>query len=105
MALSFYRNWLQWDKDRALEECIHSFTQANKARQASKAALLGTILFQRCNHQNPKDIERAEKILPLLMLPDFQYVLKSYLKVYWENRQTKAGHNLIQMLDICGIKI
>jgi hypothetical protein len=104
-AMAFYRQWLEWDKDRALEECLQSFQHANKARKASKAAMLGAVLTQQCNYDNPKDIERAEKILPALTLPAYQYVLKSYLEIYWHRRRTPAGKNLMQILDVCGVKI
>jgi len=104
-AMAFYRNWLEWDKDRALEDCFHSFARASQARQASKAALLGAILFQRCNYQNPVDVARAEKMLQILTLPEYVYVLKSYLKIYWKNRKTPVGYNLLQMLETCGIKL
>lgn len=104
-ALKFYHEWLEWDKDRALEECIDSFQQANKERRASKAALLGSVLVQQCNYDKPKDVTRAEKILPLLTLPDYQYVLKSYLEIYWKQRHTAIGKNLVQLLDICGVKL
>jgi hypothetical protein len=104
-ALEFYRQWLEWDKDRALEECIESFHRASKARKASKAALLGSILAQQCNYDIPKDVSRADKILPILTIPDYQYVLKSYLEIYWKNRRTKVGKNLVQLLDLCGVKI
>jgi hypothetical protein len=104
-ALTFYYEWLEWDKDRALEECIDSFHQATPARQASKASLLGSVLIQQCNYDKPKDIARAEKILPLLTIPQYQFVLKSYVEIYAKQRNTKAGKNLIQMLDLCGVKV
>lgn len=104
-AMAFHWQWLEWDKDRALEECIESFARASKARKASKAALLGAILVQQCNYDIHKDVERAERMMPILMLPEYQYVLKSYLKIYWQQRQTLAGKNLIQILDMCGVKV
>lgn len=104
-ALDFYREWTQWDKDRSLEECIHSFKTANKARKASKAAILGAILFQKCSYQVPKDLEKAEKIVEILTHPDYQYVIRSYVRVYWKDRQTREGKNLVQLLDDNGVKV
>ncbi len=104
-ALSFYNQWQEWDQDRALEDCVKSFDNSNPARKATKATILAAILFQQCNYHNPKDIERAEKILPILMLPEYQYILKSYIEIYWKSRKTRAGHNLIQVLEFCGVKI
>jgi hypothetical protein len=104
-ALSFYRQWQEWDKDRALEECIQSFTNASPARQASKASTLAAILFQCCYHLNLKDVERAEKMLPLLVLPEYTYILKAYLETYYKRNNTEAGKNLHHLLDICGVHI
>lgn len=104
-ALNFYRDWLQWDKDRALEDCLKSFPAASKARKASKAAMLGAVLFQKCNYQIPRDLEKAEKIINVLTTPEYLYVLKSYIKIYWQDRKTMAGENLMQLLDDAGVKI
>lgn len=106
-ALSFYQDWLQWDKDIAINECIKSFLHENtsKARKASKAAILGAVLFQKCNYHSPRDLVKAEKILRILAIPDYQYILKSYIKIYWTDRQTRAGRNLVQLMDDCGIKL
>jgi len=97
----FYTQWLDWDKDRSLEECIKGFyyTTSN-ARRATKASLLAAILFQACDYNNPKDVERAQKILPILRLPEFEYILKTYLRVYSEQETTAQGKNLLQLLDL-----
>lgn len=104
-ALTFYRQWLEWDKDRALEESVQSFAYASRARKASKAAMLGAVLFQQCNYHSDKDMLRAEKLLSILTIPEYSYVLKSYVQVYWKKRNTEAGKNLVQLLDLCGVKI
>lgn len=97
----FYTQWQEWDKDRALEECIKSFyyTTSN-ARRAAKASILAAILFQACDYNKTKDIERVEKILPILRLPEFEYILKSYLNVYTGQNSTPQGKNLLQLLDL-----
>ncbi|WP_419419139.1 Dot/Icm T4SS effector AnkH/LegA3 [Legionella sp. D16C41] len=102
-ALMVYENWVEWDKDRALDEAIQRFYQANRLRQASIAAMLGAVLFQACNYDNTHHIERAEKILTILMLPDYYYVLKSYLEIYCIQRLTRRGNNLLKILDDCGV--
>ncbi|MDQ8038991.1 MAG: ankyrin repeat domain-containing protein [Rickettsiella sp.] len=103
-ALEFYQSWRHWDKDRALEECIKGFYIGNKARQASKATLLGAILFQNCT-QDSDDIKDAENILKILTLPEFNYILKSYLTVYWKHNKTLQGKRLITLLDACGVSL
>lgn len=104
-ALGFYHQWQEWDKDRAIEECMNGFEAASPARKATKATILGAILFQQCNYLIPKAIERAEKMLPILTIPEYQYILKTYLEIYWKQRKTRAGHNLVQLLDFCGVKL
>lgn len=104
-ALDFYEQWITWDQDRALEDCIQGFDEATPARKATKATMLGAILFQHCNYLNPKDVTRAEKMLPILTVPEYQYILKSYLEIYWNRKRTRAGLNLLQVLDFCGVKL
>lgn len=103
-ALEFYQAWRQWDKERALEECIKGFFIGNKARQASKATLLAAILFQNCT-QHSHNLQDAEAILKILTLRDFNYLLKSYLNVYWKHNKTLQGKKLIALLDACGISL
>lgn len=104
-AMKFYDDWLEWDKDRALEECIQSFHRANPARKASKAAILGAVLFQQCHFRDQKNLRRVEKILAVLSIPEYTYVLKSYVDVYVKKRKTKPGENLMQLLDLYGVKL
>ncbi len=103
-ALAFYHAWRNWDKDRALEECIKGFYYASQARQASTVTLLGAIFFQTCT-QRFDDLKDAELILKILTLPDYRYLLKSYLKIYWQLNKTAQGKALVNLLDACGVKI
>lgn len=102
IAMSLYNEWVEWDKDRALDECIQRFYLASPERKASIAAMLGGVLFQACNHNNKVHLDRAEKILSILTLDDYYYVLKSYLDEYCVRRLTLKGNNLLKILDDCG---
>jgi len=102
-AKTIYDTWLEWDKDRALDECVQRFYIADPVRKASLAAMLGAILFQSCDDSVANDIVRAEKILTILTLPDYHYILQSYLDVYCVKRLTPKGNNLLKLLDDCGI--
>ncbi len=102
-ALSLYDEWIEWDKDRALDECIQRFYLANPMRKASYASMLAAVLFQACDHSNSHHVQRAEKILTILTLPDYYYILESYLKSYCIKRLTRKGNNLLKLLDDCGI--
>lgn len=103
-SLDIYYQWQEWDRDRALEDCIQSFHRTNsKARKASKAAVLGAILVQQCHYQSFKNIKRAEKILSVLTLPNYRYVLEHYAKTYCYPKMTPAGENLLELFEDCGI--
>lgn len=102
-ALNIYDSIVEWDKDRALDECIHRFYVANSLRKASMASMLGAVLFQSCDYDKPHHVERAEKILTILALPDYYYILQGYLEVYCVKRLTRKGNNLLKLLDDCGV--
>lgn len=102
-ALNVYENWVEWDKDRALDECIHRFYLAGKLRKASLASMLGALLFQACDHENSHHILWAEKILTILTLPEYAYILQTYLSVYCVQKLSRKGNNLLKILDDCGV--
>jgi hypothetical protein len=103
LSMNLYEQWVEWDKDRALDECIQRFYMANSIRKASIAAILGGVLFQACDHGVKNHIDRAEKILNILTLPEYYYVLYSYLEEYCIKRLTRKGNNLLKLLDDCGV--
>lgn len=103
IAMDLYHEWLEWDKDRSLDECIQRFYLASPERKASIAAMLGGVLFQACYHGDEQHLDRAEKILSILTLPEYYYVLKSYLDEYCVKRLTRKGNNLLKVLDDCGV--
>jgi hypothetical protein len=102
-TLTLYDEWVKWDQDRALDECVQRFYLASPPRKASIAAMLGGILFQSCKYNNIKHLERAEKILTILTLPEYDYILNSYLEEYCVKRLTVKGNNLLKILEDCGI--
>jgi hypothetical protein len=94
---------VEWDKERAVDESIQRFYLADPVRKASIAAMLGGILFQALNYDYKHHVAMAEKILNVLTLPDYEYILKSYLEEYCIKRLTRKGNNLLKILDDCGI--
>lgn len=100
---ALYEAWQEWDKDRALDESIQRFYQAQPARKASIAAMLAAVLFQACDYGNHAHMLRAEKILPILDTSEYRYVLDSYIRVYCEQRLSYRGNNLLKILDDCGV--
>lgn len=103
LAKQLYSSWQEWDKDRALDESIQRFYQAEPARKASIAAMLAAVLFQACDYDQPTHIARAEKILPILDTVEYRYVLDSYIRIYCEQRLSYRGNNLLKILDDCGV--
>jgi hypothetical protein len=103
--MQFYRAWLEWDKDRAIEDWLSDFDEANFQRQKSKAALLGAILFQSCRIDSPRDIARAKKILALLSKREFHYIIKTYADVFVRGGQSAEGQAFKALVEKCGYKL
>lgn len=102
-AMVLFHTWVDWDQDRALDECIQRFYLADPIRRVSIAGMLGAVLFQSCDADNSIHLKRAEKILHILTEPQYYYILKSYLKHYCEKRLTARGNNLLKLLEDCGV--
>lgn len=99
-AVSFYRQWEEWDKSRALSFCMQDFKQASNARKASKAAQMAAVLFQRCGSKYQKDIARAKKIIKLLKDTEFEYVITNYIETYHQHKRTSGGKNLLKLMEL-----
>jgi Ankyrin repeats (3 copies) len=99
-AIEFFHAWQQWDQDRALNECLQSFADDNLQRNAAKATILASVLFQTCRYTHGKDIERAEKIMQILSRKEYKKYVENYFKVYYEETWTAAGENLTHLFDI-----
>jgi len=102
-SMVFFYTWSDWDQDRALDDCIQRFYLADSIRRVSLAGMLAAVLFQACDAANPVHLLRAEKILHILTLPEYYYILKSYLNHYCEKRLTVRGNNLLKLLEDCGV--
>jgi hypothetical protein len=104
-ALNFYHEWREWNNTRSLDFCIQSLTERPRASQCAKAALLSAILFQSCDHQNPHDRSKANKILTILSEPDYLPLLKAYAKTFSKEPDSPLWQNFINYLEECGINI
>jgi len=100
-VMSLYGAWVEWDKDVALDACIKDFYEADRVRKAAKAAIVASIFVQRLHYQKPRQVVRAKKIAPILLLPEYQYIIKSYCAVYTTQRAGKMGENFLQLLKLC----
>ncbi|MEO8400646.1 MAG: Dot/Icm T4SS effector AnkH/LegA3 [Gammaproteobacteria bacterium] len=102
LALNFFNQWREWNKDRSLQFCIQSFKTSNSIRKATKAEILAAILFQSCGGASPADSERAESILSVLTLPQYEHVLQNYIKSYCFEDHSEEGRNFLRLLKNYG---
>lgn len=98
-ALIFYNDWVEWDKERSIYFCAKSFYEASPARKASKAALLAAIFFQACDYENNLDPQKANKIMEILTIPEYEYILKAYYTVFSKDQKNVNLKNMLNFLD------
>lgn len=103
LALDFFNQWREWNKDRALNFCIQSFKASDTIRKACKAEILSAILFQCCNEDTAKNRERVETIMPLLAKPPFSNVLQNYVKSYSFEDQSEEGKHFLSLVKSYGL--
>lgn len=104
--MNYYDTWVEWDKDRILDEFIRDFHEkTDPAHKAAKAAILGAILLQRCNPNHPKEVARAKKILEVLTIPEYNFILKRYMNVYRTKASGDIGKYFSELLRICGLDL
>lgn len=102
LALNFFHRWREWNKDRALHNCIESFSQGDAIRKATKAEILAAILFQRGNVNSATDKERTERILNVLLGSPYEYILQNYLRIYYYDNPTAEGKRFSDLLKNYG---
>lgn len=105
LALNFFHRWREWNKDRALHNCINSFNEGDAIRKGSKAEILAAILFQRCDPSRHDDKPRIDAILRVLIGSPYEYVLRNYLKVYLYKGMTDEGKRFSDLLREYGFTV
>ncbi len=103
--MTFYHAWLDWDKDRAIEDYLLEFDKISFARQKAKASLLGLVLFQSCDPTKERDVQRAKKILEILVRKEFQYIIRIYATIFVRGQKSAKGKSFAQLIEICGYKL
>ena len=102
LALNFFHQWRDWNKERTLDYCIQSYKEADSIRKTSKAEMLAAILFQHCRSQPFANQEHIETILSLLMKSPYEYLIKNYLRVYYYEEYTAEGKQFAELLKEYG---
>ena len=105
LALNFFQRWREWNKDRALHQCIESFKEGDVLRKAGKAEILSAILFQRCDPSSLQDKSRIDAIMSVLVGSPYEYVLKNYIKVYLYQGMTDEGKRFSDLLKDYGLAV
>jgi hypothetical protein len=105
MAISFFQQWREWNKTRALDFCIQSFKESDPIRKACKAEILAAILFQSCKDNQREDADRIQSILDILATPQYEYVIQNYIKVYCYEDLGEEGKNFLSILKKYGYQI
>jgi hypothetical protein len=104
MAKQIFRQWQEWDKERALQFCLQDFDDASDARKAAKVTILAAIFTQSCRATNEFELTRAKKIFPYLKTPGYEYVLKTYMHTYIKRKSDHPiGRNLKSLLVHCDL--
>ncbi len=102
-TFDLYHDWQIWDRERALDECRQSFYRSSPASKASKAAILGAVLFQSLDCNDPRDVELARKLFKVLTIADYEYVLRSYVSVYSPHKEIPETQNLLKLMELCNV--
>jgi len=102
-VMAFYNSWVEWDKDSSLDEAIEDIQDLDTKRALSKAVMLGSVLIQRCHFKIQKEVERAKKILTVLIEPAYQFILKSYKRIYGRKIAGKIGVDFFALLKESGL--
>lgn len=101
-ALSIYRQWLSWDKSTALSEFLQGIEHVSGERKVAKLMQLAALMFQKLRHTRIQDIRLAERILPHLLEPEHLYILQSYKQMFYLNKKTPQGINLMHLIEAAG---
>jgi hypothetical protein len=103
-AMYFYNEWVEWDKNRALQFCLQTVVEASRARKAAKAALLAAIMFQACDYNSKNDREKVRSMLQIITMPEYKYIVESYIEVFSERgKKSVRLQNLYDFLDDFGV--
>ncbi|HSW93588.1 MAG TPA: ankyrin repeat domain-containing protein [Gammaproteobacteria bacterium] len=105
LSLKFFNQWREWNKDRALQFCIQRFQQADSVRKACFAETLAAILFQACGGATPSDAERAESILQVIGTPEYEHLIKNYVKIYCYEDYSEEGQRFLRFLRDHGYRV
>ncbi len=104
-SMHVYQHWLTWERDMALLEWMDRFKLASPARRASIITVLAALFYQNCETFLHRELQNANKIASFLMLPDYQYIIKSYVQAYGFKTGDPKNKAFMDLMDICGVQL
>lgn len=102
LALNFFHRWREWNKDRALHQCLRRFNDGDLLQKAAQAEILSAILFQSCDVNRSQDQARIQAISEALIHSKYEYVLRDYIQVYYYKGLTEEGKHFLETLKSQG---
>lgn len=100
--MGLFNRWQQWDKDVALTQYLQSYHALKKddlARRLASVILLANLFANRLDPNFPPDVERAKKIIPVLLAKDTRSIFDIYLKQYCTPTLKPEGKRLRKLFD------
>lgn len=104
-AFFIYDEWMQWDRNRSLDFCIDSFYEVDELRKLSKISILSSIFVQQAQYENLADLNRVKRIIPIITIPKYTYILKIYLDTFKSLNNKAAAKKIEDYLDDFGITL
>jgi hypothetical protein len=104
LALNFFHRWREWNKDRALHQCLRHFQEGDLLHKAAQAEILSAILFQSCDVNRSTDQARIQAISAVLIGSKYEYVLRDYVQVYYYKGITEEGKHFLETLKSQGFE-
>jgi hypothetical protein len=101
-ALNFFHQWREWNKERTLNFCIQRFNSADSIRKLCNAEILAAVLFQRLQENKLREQDRIEAILPILLQPKYDYILRNYVRAYCYEDYSEEGSQFLRLLESYG---
>ena len=101
-ALHYFRQWRDWGRNRGLRTLIQSMRGVDSVRRVCKAEILAAVLYQCCNSTEITNREHIEIILEVLLQPEFEYILKNYVRSYCYEDASEEGRTFLRMLKDYG---
>lgn len=98
-ALNIFHQWREWDKDRALNECIQAINHNEPERGISKVGIIAHVLLDNLNKKHPTkgDVHRLQTMYDVLNKAEFRFIVDAYLNVYYKKNKTAAGEKLLEL--------